>query len=98
MFGQISLLAGGAVFFPTVQLLDFGEVTCKYGLPQKNKLTINDRLLCMLVCHVVLDYMFNSLLDMMIAAVPSFVDITLIFNIILIFLIWVWVSWCIIMW
>ena len=50
----------------------------------------------MLVCYVVLDYMFNSVLDIMISAVRSIVDIILIFNIILIFLIWVWLSWWII--
>ena len=31
MFGQISLLADEAVFFPTVQLLDFSEVTTVPG-------------------------------------------------------------------
>ena len=76
-------------FLPAVQLrISVRILLCKYGLPQKqaDKLTI-DRLLCLLVyVLVMLDYLINSPLDVMISAVRSFADITLIFNLIMIFL------------
>ena len=88
VFGQISFLADEAVFLSHSEALDSVRILlCKHGLPQNSSRQINNRLLCLLVyVLVMLDYLMNSLLDVMISSVRSFVDVTLIFNIILIFL------------
>ena len=88
VFGQIRFLADEAVFLSHSAALDSVRILlCKYGLPPKTRRQINNRFLCLLVYVLVMfDCLLNSPLDVMISAVRSFVDITLIFNLILIFL------------